>query len=221
MLVCHRTVMPVCYGAGMSPTTIALIGLKGGVGKTTTAVHLAEAGVQRFGSALLVDADPRGSALKWAESGGEGEPVLSSAVIGLATPDLARRLRQLDTPARFTIIDTGGGRPEISLGALNTADVAIVPITPSVLDVLELGATLDLATKTVTPAAVLITRAQANTIALRELRAVLEDQELPVLRTVIPDRQSIARAAGAQLDQRWVDLHADVLDEIINAIKED
>lgn len=57
--------MLVCYDADMPPTTLALIGLKGGVGKTTTAVYLAEAGVQRFGSALLVDADPRGSALEW------------------------------------------------------------------------------------------------------------------------------------------------------------
>lgn len=142
-------------------------------------------------------------------------------MIGLATADLARRIRQVDTPAPLTVIDTGGGRPEISLGALNAADAAIVPITPSVLDALELGATLDLATKTVTPAAVLITRARANTLALRELRAVLEDQDLPVLHTVIPDRQGIARAAGAPLEQRWVNLHAEVLDEITDAIKEE
>lgn len=219
MHVCHSAGMSVCYCAGMRSMTLALIALKGGVGKTTTAVYLAEAGVQRFGSARLIDADPHGGALAWADSGGEGEPILDSAVVGLPTPDIARRLRQLGV-SPFTVIDTGAGRPDISLAALGAADVAIVPITPTVLDALQLGATLDLAAKSATPAAVLITRARANTVALRELRAVLEDQELPVLRTVIPDRQGLARAAGARLDQRYIDLHTDVLDEIIDAIKE-
>ncbi len=212
--------MFVCYGEGMRPITLALVALKGGVGKTTTAVHLVEAGYRRWGAARLVDADPHGGALAWADSGGEGGPILDSAVIGLATADVGRRIEQLG-PSPFTVIDTGAGRPDISLAALGAADAAIVPVTPSVLDALQLGATLDLAAKTATPAAVLITRARANTVALRELRAVLEDQQLPVLRTVIPDRQSLARAAGARVDRHWVDLYADVLEEILDAIKED
>ncbi len=204
----------------MRPITLALVALKGGVGKTTTAVHLVEAGYRRWGGARLVDADPHGGALAWADSGGEGGPILDSAVIGLATADVGRRLDQLG-PSPFTVIDTGAGRPDISLAALGAADAAIVPVTPSVLDALQLGATLDLAAKTATPAAVLITRARANTVALRELRAVLEEQQLPVLRTVIPDRQSLARAAGVRADRHWVDLHADVLEEILDAIKEE
>ena len=41
---------------------LAVVNLKGGTGKTVTAIHLAAAH-SRLGWTLLVDADPQGSAL--------------------------------------------------------------------------------------------------------------------------------------------------------------
>ena len=43
---------------------IALVGNKGGAGKTTLAVNLA-AGLARHDSVAVIDADPQGSALQW------------------------------------------------------------------------------------------------------------------------------------------------------------
>lgn len=46
--------------------SLAIVSLKGGTGKITTAVHLAS-GFAQHGSTLLVDADPQGSGIAWSQ----------------------------------------------------------------------------------------------------------------------------------------------------------
>jgi len=46
---------------------IALVGNKGGAGKTTLAVNLADA-LSRRAPTVILDADPQGSALQWEPS---------------------------------------------------------------------------------------------------------------------------------------------------------
>src|SRR5680860_1264645 len=50
--------------------TFTVASLKGGVGKTTTAVHLAAYLQEFLGPTLLIDADPGQSALWWGATGG-------------------------------------------------------------------------------------------------------------------------------------------------------
>ena len=45
---------------------IAVVNLKGGTGKTSTVMHLAAAIKAAGDTVLVVDADPQGSALRWA-----------------------------------------------------------------------------------------------------------------------------------------------------------
>ena len=48
---------------------VTVASFKGGVGKTTTAIHLA-AFLQGYAETLLIDADPNRSAQSWASRGG-------------------------------------------------------------------------------------------------------------------------------------------------------
>lgn len=121
------------------PKVIAITSEKGGVGKSTLAVHLTGALTDRGLNAVLIDEDGRiGSSLRWSRRGeGLDHPGLAFPVL---TPDEVRpkRLAQADA----VLIDTEGRPRRKELRQLaQRADLILVPggVSP-----LELEATRDL-----------------------------------------------------------------------------
>ena len=116
--------------------TIAVAGAKGGVGKTTLAVHLAVAAVQQGRDVVLLDADPQLSAVRWSERRSSSEPV----VLGRAVSQLAAEMERIagfgadvaivDTPPRAWV-----GADNAALVAAKLADVVLVPCRPSIFDI--------------------------------------------------------------------------------------
>src|SRR5207302_11301018 len=102
---------------------LAVVNLKGGTGKTVTAIHLAAA-LSRLGRTLLVDADRQGSALSWSEEAGE----LACAVVSLPGRDLRRRLQTLLPGVSHTVIDTPPGDRAIVRSAMAASDVGMSAI---------------------------------------------------------------------------------------------
>ncbi len=100
---------------------ILLVSLKGGVGKTTTAVHLAGA-LAAKGKTLLVDADPAQGALEWATRG-TGLP------FDVVLPEDAKP-KKYD----FVIVDTRAQPKGKTLDEFTRkADLLICPTSPSAL----------------------------------------------------------------------------------------
>ena len=116
--------------------TIAVLNQKGGVGKTTIAVHLAAA-LSREGPAHLVDADPQRSAGVWWHVRYDHAPRdLSFSVGTYARENLHEVLAQAGYPAYdWVVIDGPPGAGPISRSAILAADLVIVPVLAAPFDV--------------------------------------------------------------------------------------
>jgi chromosome partitioning protein len=112
---------------------ITIASFKGGVGKTTTAIHLAGYLAEK-GSTLLVDGDPNRSCLDWAEAGGGANSSLPFQTIDVM------QLAKFAGRFEHTVIDTKARPDEKDLRVLATGcDLLVIPTTP---DAMSLKATL-------------------------------------------------------------------------------
>lgn len=178
---------------------ISLAAYKGGVGKTTLAVAIAAAGAETGEKVLLVDSDPQGSAYNWTERAQESGHTLGCATTMQPSANLAARLQALGADNyALTVIDTPPGSGPIVTGALEAADVALLPTRPTTADLDRLWATLDAAQRSATPALVVLTMARLGTRSLLAAREALEAGGARVARTVLPLREPIAQAFGRQ-----------------------
>jgi chromosome partitioning protein len=123
---------------------ISVINLKGGVGKTTIALNLAATLAEQGHRVVLIDADPQQSATQWAQQGQlVGAPAaarLSLPVHPLradaGAPQFKAALEQLAQAAQATlgVIDCPPELSDPALVAALLADLVVVPVTPSPLD---------------------------------------------------------------------------------------
>ncbi len=196
---------------------IAVANLKGGTGKTTTAVYLA-LGLARSGRTLLVDADPQASAFSWSEDA-DGFPV---TVVPWACRDLARRVEQVAGDYDHVVIDTPPQHEGLVRKGLLASDWLILPMAPSALEVARLGPTFALAADVELErplrTLVLLTRVRVGTRSRREARALLEGRGVPILEAEVRMREAYAAAYGG--DVRDLGDYGDVLGEL-RAIESD
>jgi len=177
---------------------ISLLNQKGGVGKTTLAVHLAMALSQRGNRVLMVDADPQGSALDWAASR-EGETAFP--VIGLPKATLHKELPKLAADYDFLVIDGAPRVYDVARSAIMASDLVLIPVQPSPYDVWAAKEIVDLVTdvrpfKENLKSVFVINRKIVNTAIGRDVADALSEYELPVLKSQICQRVSFAESAG-------------------------
>jgi chromosome partitioning protein len=189
---------------------IAVCSTKGGVAKTTVSVHLAAALANtNTGPVLLLDADASRAAVRWVARGA-GLP-FDAHEINTAPVDVRRA-------AAHTVVDTPGAESTRDLVELaKLADRVIVPTPPAPLDLVGALDTIDLLAN-VADVRVLLTRCPPpRQRDESDARALLNTEQVRVLRPSVPNRKPYQQAAligstvasvpgGAALWRVWAEI---------------
>lgn len=136
---------------------LAIIGQKGGNGKTTTALGLAVAASKAGRSVAVIDLDPQTTAAKWCDRRGQDAPAVVSCQV-------SRLVQVLDAAGKggadLAIIDTPGKSTDALIAAAKAADFVLMPIQPQLYDIETLDSLKDVLTLAGhPPSAVFINRA--------------------------------------------------------------
>ncbi len=165
-------------------SVIAIVNQKGGTGKTTLSINLAAAFAELYPT-LLLDADPQGSALDWADS--RAAPQMNLDAGELPEGDLLRELRALSATYDRIIIDGPPGIGRTSADAVRVADIVLIPSKPSPFDVWACSDIVDAVkarqktTGGVPRAAFVITMARPRTRLLAQVDTALAEYGIPAL----------------------------------------
>jgi chromosome partitioning protein len=139
MSTCEKIHKSTC-GKGKQMRIIAIIGQKGGTGKTTTAIGLAVAAVRAGYQTAILDLDPQSNAANWKDRRKAEGPAVESIQPG--------RLRQTlkaaeDAGADYVFIDTPGKSDTAAVEAARVADLVLIPVRPQIFDLETLSAVRD------------------------------------------------------------------------------
>jgi chromosome partitioning protein len=183
---------------------IVVSNVKGGVGKTTTAVYLAAvAGRRGRGPVVLVDADPQGSTAEWYDAGPFDGVEL---VEGPSVRTVGKAMNQEDG---IVVVDTPPGEGTVVQAALGRADAVVIPTRAGGVEPNRVMATLAMTPRNVS-AGVVICSARLGT---NDLDATVEwwtELKVPVW-GIVPERVSIASGPASALSNEGLDLYTKVL----------
>ena len=177
---------------------IAIANSKGGVGKSTLAVHLATWLHRQGHSVTLADCDMQQSSSEWIH---EVQPELKT--VTLRDPDaIINELPILGQEADFVIADGPGSHKETSRALLFRADFAIVPCKASMLEVRALAKVTEVLRQAQDirggmPPAIIVLSMVGKTYRLtKDMKAAAAALSLSVASTAVTLRQIYADAPG-------------------------
>jgi len=171
---------------------VAVSNLKGGVGKTTTAVYLSAAAVARgYEPVVLIDADRQASLAEWLDT----RPVEGVTVV--EAPSERTLSRAMNGHEGIGIVDTPPGDERLVQAAIDSADAVVIPTRAGGVEFSRVLVTLEMIPARM-PRGVVICAARLGTNDLDEAIAWWKAERVPIW-GVIPERVAIAAGPEARL----------------------
>ncbi|MHB1710292.1 MAG: ParA family protein [Acidimicrobiales bacterium] len=178
--------------------------VKGGVGKTTTAIYLAAAAVARgYNPVLLIDSDRQASSAEWMET----SPL--DGVDLVEGPSERTVTRAMANHQGLAVVDTPPGDERIVRAAIGGADAVVIPTRAGGVEFTRVVATLEMVPET-TPHGVVVCAARLGTNDLAETVNWWTNERVPIW-GVIPERVGIASGPESRLYRVGLDAYDAVL----------
>jgi chromosome partitioning protein len=190
------------YIIGNEFMIIGILNQKGGVGKSTLAIHLA-ACLAEAGRVLLVDADPQRSTDNW-QSARVARGVLPQLFVTVSKPTstLHKELPELARGFDHVVIDGAPRASDLAASVICASDLVLIPVQPSGYDVWAAADTVHMVEASMPlnemrKCAFVINRKITKTVIGRDVRQALSEFPFPTLACAISNRVVFAETSTA------------------------
>jgi chromosome partitioning protein len=186
----------------MTAKIITVANQKGGSGKTTVVMQLAGTLARRASKVLVIDADPQGTATRWAASADDEKP-FPARVAGLSAAEgkVHREAKKFIEDYDYLVIDCPPAVDSlVPQSALLVSDLALVPVIPSPADLWAATGIERLidnvqSLNEIIQSRIVINMCQPNTNLAKETVDLLKDFSIPLADAHLHLRTAYRRSA--------------------------
>jgi chromosome partitioning protein len=172
---------------------ISVCSTKGGVGKTTLVICLADAFARQGGSVAIVDADPNGHVGAWRERAGADSTV--AVISGVTETVILDRIAEAATQYGIVLVDLEGAASQAVTYAIAESDLVLIPTKISGMDLQEVFRTYEVVQRAERmlrrsiPAWVVLTQmSPLQSRVAQHAREEIQGAGIPLLRTEVIQR---------------------------------
>lgn len=172
---------------------ISVCSTKGGVGKTTLVICLADAFARQGGSVAIVDADPNGHIGTWRERAGKDCTV--DVISGVTEQTILDRIGEAAARYSLVLVDLEGAASQAVTYAIAESDLVLIPSKVSGMDLQEVFRTHEAVRRAEKmlrrpiPARVVLTQmSPLQSRVAAHARQEIQGASIPVLRTEVIQR---------------------------------